>query len=80
MSATKEIKKGTRVKYFQPGLDEILTRWSGKRTRMGDPGGSLKEAIITKVVRDRTSAGMQTFYYTKEGVMLTDSDIRETLS
>jgi hypothetical protein len=71
----KVIKKGTKVVYFQPGLDGILSNWAKEPIRVGDPGGELKTVTVKKVARD----GYDTYYYTEEGVMLTDSDIREVL-
>jgi hypothetical protein len=73
MPARKPIKKGTRVLYWQPGVDAILASWSGKRGRPSD--GTLVEATIAGVATDETG----TYYTTETGMMLMDSDIREVL-
>lgn len=66
------IEVGTQVRYYQPGLDGILSSWAGSSVRVGDPGGEVKTATVTKItVEDGT-----TYYDTEEGVMLMDSDLR----
>lgn len=66
-------QKGDTVVYYQPGINSILDAWSGKGRVRND--GTEKTVTITKVSRDETSQGMQTFYDTDDGVLLTDSDI-----
>ena len=73
---TNEIGPGTRVCYYQPGIDEILGSWAKKPIRVVGDVGDLRVATVTKVSRDDERA----YYDTEEGVLLTDSDIREVLA
>jgi hypothetical protein len=77
MTMTPKITVGTRVRYYQPGVNGILASWSGRPSPAASDG-ELRTVTVTKVTHD--SATGMTFYDTAEGVMLEASDIREALS
>ncbi len=72
----REIKAGSVVRYYQPGIDGILSSWAGSRTRVVGDSGSLETVTVTKVSND----GTMNYYETDSGVLLTDTDIREVIS
>lgn len=75
MARTADIKKGTVVLYYQPGIDGILSAWAGSRVKYARDSGSLKRVTVTAVLRDETG----TYYETDADVLLTDADIREVI-
>jgi hypothetical protein len=74
---TPKITFGTRVRYYQPGVNGILASWSGRPSPAASDG-EMRTVTVTKVTHDEDT--WTTYYDTAEGVMLQDSDIREVLS
>ncbi len=66
------IEVGTQVRYYQPGIDGILSSWAGEPIRVYDDRGEIKTATVSKVTVEE---GI-TYYDTEEGVFLRDSDLR----
>lgn len=73
-------KPGTRVRYYQPGIDEILSSWAGEKVRVSGDRGNLKEVTIKSAEYAEMSEGSQWVYEVEgETLILCDSDIREVV-
>lgn len=68
------VQPGCQVRYYQPSVDEILDSWAGKRRR-----GKERGELITTTVASVSVSGGVTYITATDGMMLTESDVREVL-
>jgi hypothetical protein len=74
-------KPGTKVLYYQPGIDEIFSRWAGKKIRSRGDQGSLKEVTIKTAEYVEMSRGYRWIYEVENSsLILCDDDIREVVA